>query len=52
MIAVGLGKRDEFDPERARIAAAVAIGRRAERRRAQGRLRRPDGASGRDRARR
>ena len=27
VISVGLGKRDEFDPERARIAAAVALAR-------------------------
>jgi len=27
VIAVGLGKRDEFTPERARVAAAVALGR-------------------------
>jgi leucyl aminopeptidase len=30
LIAVGLGKRDEFDAERARIAAAVAMGRARE----------------------
>src|SRR2546423_634761 len=30
VVVVGLGKRDEFDPERARIAAAVASRRAAE----------------------
>jgi leucyl aminopeptidase len=30
VIAVGLGKRDEFTPERARVAAAVALGRARE----------------------
>lgn len=30
MVAVGLGKRDEFDPERARIAGAVAFRRAGE----------------------
>ena len=29
-VLVGLGKRDEFDPERARVAAAVAYGRAGE----------------------
>src|SRR3954465_1313905 len=29
-ILVGLGRRDEFDPERARVAAAVAAGRARE----------------------
>src|SRR4051794_41801810 len=30
VIVVGLGKRDEFDSEKARVAAAVAAGRAAE----------------------
>jgi leucyl aminopeptidase len=30
VIVVGLGKRDDFDPERARVAAAVAAGRAQE----------------------
>jgi leucyl aminopeptidase len=30
VIVAGLGKRDEFDPERARVAAAAAAGRAAE----------------------
>src|SRR4029079_4046995 len=29
-VLIGLGKRDEFDPERARVAAAVAYGRAGE----------------------